>query len=145
MALTNNTALLIVDAQQGFDDPRWGARNNPDAEQHIVELLHAWRRTHRPIIHVQHMSVEPDSPLRPDRPGNAFKPEVLPQPGEPIFHKRVNSAFIGTELEAFLYSMRHRSEPLANGRAGYEALRIVEACYESSQRGKRIEIDWKES
>jgi predicted dehydrogenase len=50
-----------------------------------------------------------------------------------------------TELEAFLYSMRHRSEPLANGRAGYEALRIVEACYESSQRGKRIEIDWKES
>ena len=50
-----------------------------------------------------------------------------------------------TELEAFLDSMRHRSEPLANGRAGYEALRIVEACYESSQSGKRIEIDWRKS
>jgi UDP-N-acetylglucosamine 3-dehydrogenase len=49
------------------------------------------------------------------------------------------------ELEAFLDSMRHRSEPLANGWTGYEALRIVEACYESSQSGKRIEIDWRES
>jgi UDP-N-acetylglucosamine 3-dehydrogenase len=47
------------------------------------------------------------------------------------------------ELEAFLDSIRHRSEPLADGRAGYEALRVVEACYESSQSGKRIEIDWK--
>lgn len=49
------------------------------------------------------------------------------------------------ELEAFLDSMRNRSEPLANGKAGYEALRIVEACHESSQSGKRIEIDWRES
>ncbi len=102
VTLSANTALLLIDVQQGFDDPRWGERNNPDAERNIAALLMAWRQTHRPVIHVQHMSQEPDSPLRPDRPGNAFKPETVPRPGEPIFQKTVNSAFIGTALEAHL-------------------------------------------
>jgi UDP-2-acetamido-3-amino-2,3-dideoxy-glucuronate N-acetyltransferase len=47
------------------------------------------------------------------------------------------------ELEAFLHSIRNRSKPLADGKAGFEALKIVEACYESSQKGRRIKIDWK--
>ena len=47
------------------------------------------------------------------------------------------------ELEAFLHSIRNQSRPLADGKAGFEALKIVEACYESSQKGRRIEIDWK--
>jgi predicted dehydrogenase len=47
------------------------------------------------------------------------------------------------ELKGFLDSMRNRSRPLANGQAGYEALKIVEACYESSQKGGRIEINWE--
>lgn len=46
------------------------------------------------------------------------------------------------ELKAFLNSMRDRSKPLADGEVGYEALKVVEACYESSQSGRRIEIDW---
>jgi hypothetical protein len=55
------------------------------------------------------MSREPNSPLRPDRPGNAFKPEAMPLPGEPVFQKAVNSAFIGTELEAHLRASRVQS------------------------------------
>ncbi len=102
MTLSADTALILIDVQQGFDDPRWGERNNPDAERNIAALLTAWRQARRPVIHVQHMSQEPDSPLRPDRPGNAFKPEVAPRAGEPIFQKTVNSAFIGTALEAHL-------------------------------------------
>lgn len=102
MTLSAATALILVDVQQGFDDPRWGQRNNPAAEQNIAVLLAAWRRLNRPVIHVQHMSTEPDSPLRPDRPGNALRPEVRPQPDEPVFQKSVNSAFIGTSLEAHL-------------------------------------------
>lgn len=46
------------------------------------------------------------------------------------------------ELKAFLNSIRYRTRPLADGRAGYEALKVVEACYESSKKGERIEIDW---
>lgn len=95
-------ALLIIDVQQGLDDPRWGARNNPDAEQQMGALLRAWRQAKWPVIHVQHMSQEPRSPLRADAPGNAIKPEVMPHDGEPVFRKTVNSAFIGTTLEAHL-------------------------------------------
>lgn len=102
MTLPPTAALLLIDIQRGLDDPYWGERNNPGFEQNVATLLAAWRRAHRPVIHVQHMSRNPDSPLRPGRPGNAFKPEALPQPGEPVFQKTVNSAFIGTTLEAHL-------------------------------------------
>ncbi|MFI5234765.1 MAG: cysteine hydrolase family protein [Gemmatimonadales bacterium] len=101
-----NPALLLIDIQQGLDDPRLGQRNNPDAEGNIAALLAAWRASHRPVIHVQHMSVEPDSPLRPELPGNAFKPEALPELDELVFQKTANSAFIGTELEAHLRAAR---------------------------------------
>ena len=102
MTLPANAALLVIDVQQGLDDPRCGERNNPGLERNIAALLAAWRRTGRPVIHVQHMSTNSDSPLRPDRPGNAFKPEAAPEAGEPVFQKTVNSAFIGTALEAQL-------------------------------------------
>lgn len=95
-------ALLLIDVQQGFDDPKWGARNNPHAEARIAELLAAWREAGGPVIHVQHMSVTPGSPLRPESPGNAIKEEAAPLEGEPLFRKQVNSAFIGTGLEAYL-------------------------------------------
>lgn len=101
-SLSSGTALLLIDVQQGLDDPRWGGRNNPDAEQRIAELLAAWRATGRPVIHVQHLSLDPRSPLREDAPGHVFKAEALPRPDEPVFRKHVNSAFIGTGLEAHL-------------------------------------------
>lgn len=97
--LPRSAALLVVDVQQGFDDPFWGRRNNPDAEAQIAILLHAWRHTKRPVIHIQHMSTSPTSPLRPGQPGNAIKQIAYPLPDEPIITKRVNSAFIGTDLE----------------------------------------------
>ncbi len=100
--LTRQTALLIIDLQQGFDDPRWGARNNPQAEENIARLLSSWREAGRPVYHVQHMSREPNSPLRPGQPGNNLKALVQPRPGEPLIQKDVNSAFIGTDLEAHL-------------------------------------------
>ncbi|HEV8198194.1 MAG TPA: cysteine hydrolase family protein [Gemmatimonadales bacterium] len=104
MSASSSTALLVVDVQQGLDDPRLGARNNPQAEQRIADLLATWRATGRPVIHVQHLSLEPHSTLREDAPGHAFKAEALPLSGEPVFRKHVNSAFIGTGLEAYLRS-----------------------------------------
>jgi nicotinamidase-related amidase len=102
MPLPAETALLIIDVQEGFDDPRWGPRNNPEAEANIARLLAAWRETGRPVIHVQHLSCEADSPLRPDAPGSAIKAAVRPRPDEPVLTKHVNSAFIGTDLDARL-------------------------------------------
>ena len=100
--LPANATLILIDVQDGFDAPYWGERNNPDAERNIERLLARWRASHRPVIHVRHDSVEPDSALRPDAPGNALKHEATPGPGEPVIGKHVNSAFIGTDLEARL-------------------------------------------
>ena len=43
MALSDPTALLIIDVQQGLDATHLGTRNNPDAEQRMRTLLAAWR------------------------------------------------------------------------------------------------------
>ncbi len=61
-----------------------------------------WRRTGRPVIHVQHLSREPDSPYRPGQPGCDFKDEARPQAGELVVQKSTNSAFVDTGLGPYL-------------------------------------------
>ena len=95
-------ALIIIDAQKGFDDPCWGKRNNPQAEQNIASLLAAWRGRSMPVIHIKHCSADPRSPLHPDHRGNDYKDEARPRAGEQEFNKKVNSAFIGTRLKKHL-------------------------------------------
>jgi nicotinamidase-related amidase len=99
---SSGPALIVIDVQKGMDNPRLGERNNPEAEKRIEDLIGAWRATGKLVIHVQHDSVEPQSELRPGRPGNAVKDEAKPVDGEPVFRKNVNSAFIGTNLESYL-------------------------------------------
>lgn len=91
--------MIIIDVQKGFDEPVWGSRNNPQAEDNIAKLLESWRKHGRPIFHIQHMSLSPTSPLHPNHPGNAIKGALQPSAGEPLIQKNVNSAFIGTDLE----------------------------------------------
>lgn len=98
-SLTDNTALIIIDVQVGLDHPKLGKRNNPDAERNMARLLADWRKHKRPIFHIQHMSTEAESTLRPELPGNAIKPVVAPQGDEPVIQKSVNNAFVGTNLE----------------------------------------------
>ena len=56
-----NAALIIIDQQQGLDHPKLGQINNPSAESVMLKLLSLWRSSHRPIIHIKHHSIEPDS------------------------------------------------------------------------------------
>lgn len=100
--LTQESALLVIDVQKGLDEPYWGTRNNPAAEQNIARLLTAWRQRGWAIYYIQHQSKNPQSPLRLNYVGNAIKEIVQPQPGEPVLQKQENSAFIGTDLEARL-------------------------------------------
>lgn len=96
-------ALILIDIETAFDDlDYWGARNNPDAEDQAGQLLAHWRRIGAPIVHVRHVSVNPDSPLAAGKQGTAFMPQVLPLEGETVFEKSANSAFIGTPLEQHL-------------------------------------------
>jgi nicotinamidase-related amidase len=99
-----STALIIIDVQTAFDE--WEAagqrRNNPDAVDRIRDLLADFRAKRAQVIHIRHASLEPASPFRIDRPGYAVREEVREQPGEAVLVKHVNSAFIGTDLEARL-------------------------------------------
>jgi nicotinamidase-related amidase len=92
--------LIVVDVQRAMDDPDRGRRNNPEAEANIARALGAWRESSAPIVHVRHE--EPDSGFGRGTPGFEFKPEAEPLEGEHVITKNVNSAFIGTDLEARL-------------------------------------------
>jgi nicotinamidase-related amidase len=102
MRLPRDAALLVIDVQRAIDDPRWGRRNNLDAERAIGALLAAWRAEGLPIVHIRHDSREPGSSYRPDRPGHEFKPEARPLEGETVIGKSARSAFVGTRLEQAL-------------------------------------------
>lgn len=136
-------ALIVVDAQQGFDDPVWGSRNNPHAEQNIRALLAAWRAVEQPVVLVRHDSVTPDSPLRPGQPGNDLLPGIEGTYGL-FVTKTVNSAFYGTpDLDGWLraegieqvticgITTNHCCETTARmaGNLGYRVDFVVDATY----------------
>ncbi|WAC27165.1 cysteine hydrolase family protein [Ancylobacter sp. SL191] len=92
-------ALIPIDMQKGFDDPKWPPRWNTASDDHGRALIAAWREAGRPIFHVRHDSVEEGSTLRPDHPGNALRDGFTPVGDEPLITKSVNAAFIGTDLD----------------------------------------------
>jgi len=102
MESSKNRTLLLIDCQKGFDDPKWGVRNNPNFEANTQSLIHKWRLKGQNITHVRHSSTEDESPLQPDAPGFEFYDWAIPVSGEKEFVKNVNSGFIGTTLEAYL-------------------------------------------
>ncbi|MBR10122.1 MAG: cysteine hydrolase [Rickettsiales bacterium] len=96
--------LILIDIQKGLDELDYygGQRNNPEAETNCKALLEAFRGYNYPCIFIQHDSTNPASPLFPNKPGHELKKEITPLPDEPVFHKNVNSAFIGTSLEEWI-------------------------------------------
>jgi nicotinamidase-related amidase len=98
---TSTTALIVVDVQRAFD--QWEAagkrRNNPQAVDRIAELLAAFRANGAPIFHIRHEGTRPNSSFLPGCAGYPVKDEAREIEGEPVIVKRVNSAFIGTDLE----------------------------------------------
>ena len=113
IAIPPNAALLLIDVQRGFEPQSWdywvppgGTRNNPNAELVIAQLIDAWRAYERPVLHVKHDSINRRSPLRARAPTNEISAAARPMGSEPVYRKRVNSAFIGTTLERDLRARR---------------------------------------
>ena len=100
----STTALIVVDVQRAFDE--WEAagkrRNNPDAVERIADLLDGFRTQRAPIFHIRHQGTKPTSSFLPGGTGFPVKDEARERDGEVVIVKRVNSAFIGTDLESRL-------------------------------------------
>ncbi|PWE41803.1 cysteine hydrolase family protein [Pseudomonas prosekii] len=143
MELKTNAALIIIDQQKGILHPRLGRRNNPQAEERIVELLAYWRRTARPVIHVQHLSRSADSVFWPQQSGVEFQDRFQPMTGERLIQKQVPDAFCATGLEAQLreagieqlvivgVATNNSVESTARtaGNLGFEAWVVEDACF----------------
>lgn len=95
-------ALVIVDVQNAFGDKKWSNRNNLHAKENISKILRLCRENDWLIIHIQHTSDNPDSLFYPGNNGFSIKEIVKPIEDEVIVKKKVNSSFIGTNLEEYL-------------------------------------------
>ena len=143
MRLPADATLIVVDVQEAIDDPRWGPRNTPDAEQAIARLIERWRGEGLPLIHVRHDSVDPRSPYAPGSPGHRFKACAAPLEGELVVGKSANSAFIRPDLEAALDAIgattlvvcgaltANSVEATARhaGGLGYQTFVVADACW----------------
>ena len=103
MSLHQQSALVLIDMQRCMGVSTRPPRNNPQAEDNIARLLAAWRTTERPVIHVRHLSIEPESGFWPGQPGAAFQERFCPKPREHVVDKHVTDAFAGSGLERYLH------------------------------------------
>ncbi|WP_460418809.1 cysteine hydrolase family protein [Pseudomonas sp. microsymbiont 2] len=147
-AFADNATLLIIDMQNGINHPRLGRRNNPEAERRMGELLAAWRRDERPVVHVRHISREPDSVFWPGQGGCEFQPAFTPLASETLFEKHVPDAFCNSGLEHWLHQRGiHQlvivgvitnnsveSTARSAGNLGFETRVVADACYTFDQR-----------
>jgi len=148
MIYPHNTALLIIDQQQGLDHPKLGPRNNPTAEANMLQLLNTWRQAAMPIFHIRHRSNEPTSVFWPEQIGFAFKPEFIPQAHEPIVDKNITCALLASGLATTLKQQNTKNLVLVGAAThnsiestvrtgshlGFNITIIENACYTFAQK-----------
>jgi nicotinamidase-related amidase/GrpB-like predicted nucleotidyltransferase (UPF0157 family) len=141
----------VIDMQKAIDAEYWakdGPRNHRNAELAGMRLLRAWRETGRPLFHVKHDSVEPQSSYRPGQPGNQFKHGFEPRPGETVVPKHTGSAFTSTGLDQVLRSAGIEQLAMCGvitnnsvestvrhaGTLGFQVLLAEDACFTFARR-----------
>jgi nicotinamidase-related amidase len=119
-----DAALILIDLQRCMADPELPARNNQSAETNIVRLLTDWRFKQRPVIHVRHLSVEPDSGFRPGQSGAEFQDAFMPRAGDLQIRSISHVVFVGVatnnSVEATVRSA---------GCLGFKNTVVSDACF----------------
>lgn len=151
---SDDTALLLIDVQQGVDDlTHWGGqtgrRNNHDAEEKMADLLTQWRTSGLPVAFTRHDSREEASPLKFSLPGGLQKEGFEPEENEIVVEKDVNSGFVGTSLElqlrragvcrlvvaGFFTNMCVETTVRMAGNIGFDTYLVHDACSTSNRIG----------
>jgi nicotinamidase-related amidase len=141
--MTEQTALIIIDMQQGMLSTTLPPRNNPQAEDNIARLHAAWRESGRPVVSVRHISRSPTSVFAPGQSGVEFQQRFQPLAHEHVVEKNVPDAFINTGLERWLHvrGIRHlvivgvstnnsvEATARTAGNLGFETVVVADACF----------------
>jgi len=90
-----NTALLIVDAQNGVVH---GAPRRDEVVANVSSLVQKARAADAPVVWVQHNSDELETGGEEWR----IVPELAPEEAEPLVQKRYGDSFEATDLESVL-------------------------------------------
>lgn len=98
-AKASRSALIVVDSQVGVFATLWEAERVTHA---IERLVAAARAAGAPVVWVQHAN---HSDLKYGSDAWQLVPVFKPEPSEPIIHKRYNSSFADTDLEARLRTL----------------------------------------
>ena len=93
-------ALLIIDIQNDyFPGGKMELFNSEAAGDKAALLLDAFRKAGRPVFHVQHIALEPETGFfLPGTPGVEINARVKPLADEVVVHKHYPSAFRETSL-----------------------------------------------
>ena len=95
------SALVIIDAQQGFLDGETAIPNARVVVDRIAALLAAARSAGVLIVHLQNNGA-PGTIDEPETNGWFIHPRLTPEPDELVLHKTSDDGFEGTELEIIL-------------------------------------------
>ncbi len=97
-----DTAIIIVDAQREYLDGSVPLCGIDDALVEIKKILSRARAIKAPVFHVVHHTVSGAPIFDPDGPMSAIIDAVKPTDSEQVVKKNLPSAFVNTELDAFL-------------------------------------------
>lgn len=99
-----NTALLLLEIQNDyFPNGRIPLEKSVEASNRAQAILHAYRDKQLPVVHVQHISTQPDATyFLPCTKGAEFHSSVQPIKGETIFKKHYPNSFKDTDLLKYL-------------------------------------------
>lgn len=107
MPAVHNTALVVIDVQRGIlEDPHLQRKQETgqaldETIARIAGLIARARAASVAVIYIQHDGGKGHR-LEPNTPGWPLRPEIAPNRGESVIHKRACDAFFQTTLEAEL-------------------------------------------
>ncbi len=95
---TNDSALILINTQKVLEDPP----NNTEVVENIKKILNHWRQEKRQVIHVRHISKNPES-LFFSKSNSADFIEILKPTGdEATFEKEKASVLSSLKVQEFL-------------------------------------------
>ncbi len=99
-------ALIIIDIQNDyFENGAMELVGSLQASENAKLVLSKFRNDNLPVVHVQHLSVAPDSTFfLPETEGQKIHQNVMPIAGEKVITKYYPNSFRETELLDYLHS-----------------------------------------